>query len=180
MKRLMLITIWIGLGCACALADQMATNGSVVATTNAPAKTDRPRQLYEDQELRIVAVDYGNQAAPQTPGFYVFWKKRQNWVRIDKVSLKGAILGRSPTFEECRVAGTSPCSIGWDFSTLAKQDYVEFPLKSDGFLFFPDKVERNEEKGQLILRFNSGWKMAPVETVLSVSLADLKRITEQN
>lgn len=179
MKRFLMTAIWIGLGCACALAAQIATNGTVVATTNAPAKTDRPRQLYEDQEFRVVAVNYGNQASPQTPGFYVLRKKMRNWVRIEKVSLTGAILGRSPTFEECRAAGTSPCSIGWDFSTLAQQDYVDFPLKCGGFLFFPDKIERNEENGLLILRFNSRWKMAPVETVLSLSLADLRRVTEQ-
>jgi hypothetical protein len=179
MNRVIILAAWVFMNCSRVLAGQPTTNGTLLATTNGPAIADKLRQLYEDQEFRIVAGDCGQQASPQTPGLYVQAKKNQNWVRIERVSLKDSILGRSPTFEECRAAGTSPPSIDWDFSPLAKQDYVQLPLAPGGFLFFPDKIERQEGKGLLVFRFSSGWKMAPVETVLSVSLADLRQALER-
>jgi hypothetical protein len=179
MKSIFIAATIAFLNCGYTLAEAPATNGTLIVTTNAPAKSDKPRQLYEDHAIRILAVDYGHHTAPQTPGFYVQGRKNHNWIRVEKVSLRDSVLGRSPTFEECRAAGTSPCSIGWDFSSLAKQDFVDFPLKSGGFLFFPDRIERDEEKGQLVLRFNSGWKIAGVETVLRVALNDLESVLQE-
>jgi len=150
---------------------------SLVATRHGPAQTDTPRELYQDQEFRIVAVSYGTHGL-QTPGFYVFGKESQRWVRIDKVSLHGSILGRSPALEESLAAGTGWPSIAWDFCSLAKQDYVDFPLKQSGVLFFPDRIERDEARGYLIFRFNSALKMASAETVLRVSLTDIRSAME--
>ncbi len=126
--------------------------------------------------MRIAVVDYGRHTSPQTPGFYVLGKSCQKWIRIEKVSLNHAILGRSPTLKECRAAGVHPPSIGWDFRSLAEHDYVELPLRSGGFLFFPDKIEKDQEDDRLVLRFNSAWRMAPVETVLVMALGDLRRL----
>ena len=46
-------------------------------------------------------------------------------------------------------------------------------------LLSPDKIERSDENGRLILSFNSGWKIAGVETVLIVSLADLRKCLDE-
>ena len=153
---------------------------TVIATANAPAKTDEQEPLYEDKEFKIVAIDYGHAGdePPQIPGFYVQGKKDQKWIRVEKVSLTDSVLGRSPTWAECREVDKNPPMVGWDFKSLACQDYVEFPLKASRCLFFPDKIERSDEKGRLILSFNSGWKIAGVETVLILSLADLRKCLE--
>ncbi|MCF7730656.1 MAG: hypothetical protein K9N23_03170 [Akkermansiaceae bacterium] len=155
---------------------------TVIATANAPAKTDEPRPIYEDNEFKIVAVSYGHAGdnPPQTPGFYVQGKKDQKWIRVEKVSLTDSVLGRSPTLAECREVGKNLPSVAWNFKSLAGQEYVDFPLKTSGSLLFPDKIERNDEKGRLILSFNSGWKIAGVETVLIVSLADLRKCLDEN
>jgi hypothetical protein len=163
------------LACTFVWAEEIGTGDTVVTTTNAPVKTEKPRKIYEDEEFRIVTVDYGTKESPQTPGFYIFGKKHQKWVSVEKVSLRESILGRSPTIEECRAAGKNEPSITWDFKSLAKQDYVDFPLKGGGFLFFPDKIERNEKKNQIIFRFNSSWEIVGVETVLIVPLGDLRK-----
>ena len=176
MKSILIVTTCACLaGCAASPA-RVEINSTVIARTDGPATTDKLRTLYEDDEMRIAAVDYGHHTSPQTPGFYVLGKSDHKWIRIEKVTLKDAILGRSPTFEECRAAGVNPPSIGWDFRSLAGHDYAELPLRSSGFLFFPDKIEKNGEEGRLVLRFNSGWRMARVETVLVMALDDLQRL----
>lgn len=172
-------TILIVVGCTvlvgCRVSPtQIAGSPTVIATIVGPAAGDRLRTLYQDDEMRIVAVDYGPRGSPQTPGFYVFGKHAAKWIRIEKVALKNAVLGCSPTVEECRAAGKNPPSIGWDFRPLAGREYVDFPLTFGGFLFFPDKIEKDEASRRLILRFNSAWQMPLVETVLSVALDDLR------
>ncbi len=174
MKSILIMTVCACLaGCAASPA-RVEINSTVIARTDGPATTDKLRTLYEDDEVRIAAVDYGHHTSPQTPGFYVLGKSSQKWIRIEKVSLKHAILGRSPTFEECRAAGVQPPSVGWDFRSLAEHDYVELPLRSSGSLLFPDKIEKDEGDDRLVLRFNSAWQMAPVETVLVIALGDLR------
>ena len=76
--------------------------------------------------------------------------------------------------QEVKDAGTNPPSIGWDFRSLAEEDYVDFPLTSAGFLFFPDNVEHDEKQKQYVLRFNSGWGIKGVETVLRFPTDELK------
>jgi len=149
---------------------------TVIATTTGPTSTDKPRMLYDDDEMRIVEVDYGRSDSPQIPGLYIFAKRSQKWIRIDKVSLKHAVLGRNPTFEECRAAGTNPPSVGWDFRRLRGRAYVELPLKTTSALFFPDKIEKDEREGRLVLGFGSRWQMPHVETVLVIALGELRRL----
>jgi hypothetical protein len=57
---------------------------------------------------------------------------------------------------------------------LAVKDYVDFPLTSAGFLFFPDKVEYEENLKQYVFRFNSGWGIKGVETVLRFPIDAVK------
>jgi hypothetical protein len=124
----------------------------------------------------MVAVGYGDATKQSKPGFYVLRKATGEWIRIDKVSTRSAIFGRSPTFEEAKAVGQIIPSIGWDFRSLSKNTHVDFPLKSSGFLFFPDKVERDEERKEYVLRFYSGSKIKGVETVLKLSIHELTKI----
>ena len=51
---------------------------------------------------------------------------------------------------------------------------MDFPLTSAGFLFFPDSVELDEKQKQYVLRFNSGWGIKGVETVLRCFADELR------
>jgi len=144
---------------------------SIEISLAGPQPDDRQWELYEDESIRMVAVNYGHTENLSTPGLFVFRKATSDWVRVDRISTKGATFGHSPTIEECRTAGRAPPSIGWNFRDLAGQPLVELPLTAAGFLFFPDKVERTG--GEYVLRFNSGWEIPGVETVLRFSAGDL-------
>jgi len=141
----------------------------------APAEGDKQWPIHEDDLVKMVAVGYGDATHQSKPGFYVFRKKTVDWIRIDKVPTRGATFGRSPTMAEVKAAGTTPASIGWDFRKLAQEDIVDFPLKSAGFLFFPDKVERDEKEKEYVLYFNSNWKIKGVETVVRFRIDELKQ-----
>jgi hypothetical protein len=166
---------------SCSLRGPAEQRPSLVCTNVAPAKGDKQWPIYEDDTVKMVAVGYGDASKQSKPGFYVFRKATANWIRIDKVSTRGATFGRSPTFQEVKDAGKTPASIGWDFRNLAEEDQVDFPLTSAGFLFFPHKVERNEKRKEYVLRFNSGWGIAGVETILKLPINELtKRGLEQS
>ena len=126
--------------------------------------------IYEDNTVKMVAVGYGDATRQSNPGFFVFRKATADWIRIEKVSTRGATFGRSPTFKEVEDAGTTPPSIGWDFRSFAEQVHVDLPLTSAGFLFFPDKVELDKRKEEYVLRFNSAWGITGVETVLRLPI----------
>lgn len=153
--------------------DDISASSSVIYTEVGPAETDRQWPIYEDSLVKMVAVDYGTAEARSVPGFYVFRKAESDWVRIARVSTENATFGRNPTFEEVKKAGKAPPSIGWDFRPLAKQPYVSFPLKFADFLFFPDKVEKDDETEEYVLHFNSTWEIEGVETVLRFSAEEL-------
>jgi hypothetical protein len=178
MKAILIVTTCACLAGCSTPPTKTEAGPTAIATFAGPATTDKPRMLYEDDEIRIVHVGFGSSASPETPGFYVFGKRNQKWIRVDKVSLKDAVLGRNPTFEECRVAGVNPPSVGWDFRRLRGHDYVELPLRTSGSLLSPDRIEKNEHEGSLILRFGSRWRIPHVETVLVIALGDLRRLLD--
>jgi hypothetical protein len=176
------LTVIIGFSAISSCArDEARLAASLIYTNVAPAKGDKQWPIYEDSAVKMIAVGYGDASKQSKPGFYVFRKVTADWIRIDKISTRGATFGRSPTFEEVKKAGTTIPSIGWNFQNLAKETYVDFPLQSAGFLFFPDKVEQDKKRKEYLLHFNSGWKIEGVETVLRLSIDELwKRDLEQS
>jgi hypothetical protein len=175
MRQLILIAlILLGTSTDCLRsADDAAGLHSVIYTPSRPKESDRQWPIYEDSLVIIVGVNYGTEDAKSDPGLFVFRKVNSDWVRIDRISTRNALLGRNPTFEEAKEAGKGPPSIGWDFRPLAHQLYVCLPLQFAGFLFFPDRVERDDEAGEYVLRFNSTWEIEGVETVLRFSVEEL-------
>jgi hypothetical protein len=180
MKTILVVTACVCLAGCSAVPRERDIGPTVTGTRTGPAATDTPMTLYEDDEIRIAAVGYGDQDSPQILGFYVWGKRSLRWIRIDKVSLRDAILGRSPTFAECRAAGVNGPSVGWDYRRLKGRAYVEMPLKTTGSLNYPDRIEKNEKAGHLLLRFNSHWRthwhMAAAETVLVIAIDDLRHL----
>jgi hypothetical protein len=154
-------------------ADDTAGLPSVIYTLSRPKESDRQRPIYEDSLVVLVSVNYGTEDAKSDPGLFVFRKGNSDWVRVDRISTRNAVLGRNPTFEEAKQAGKGPPSIGWDFRPLADQPYIRLPLQFAGFLFFPDQVDRDDEAGEYVLRFNSTWEIEGVETVLRLSVEEL-------
>lgn len=171
----LLITLLGLCALSCSAHDETNSPPALAYTNIAPAKSDKQWPIYEDDIVKMVAVAYGDATHQSKPGFYVFRKKTTDWIRIDKVLTRGATFGRSPTFEEVKAAGKGPASIGWDFRNLAQQAEVDFPLKSAGFLFFPDRVERDKKQKEYVLHFNSGWEIKGVETILRLRIDQLKQ-----
>jgi hypothetical protein len=158
---------------SCSARDETNSPTVLAYTSKPPERGDKQRPIHEDDLVKMVAVDYGDAAHQSKPGFYVFRKKTADWIRIDSVPTRGATFGRSPTMAEVKAAGKSPPSIGWDFRSLAKQPGVDFPLNAAGFLFFPDKVERNDTQTEYVLHFNSDWEIEGVETILKLRIDEL-------
>ncbi len=156
---------------SCLAGEEDQLERKLIYTELSPSEGDMQRLIYEDDLVKMVAVGYGNAGNPSKPGFYVFRKKTKDWIRIDKVPTLGATFGRSPTDKEVEKAGKGPVSIGWNFRKLSEKAYVDFPLTSGGFLFFPDKVEYKEL--EYVLHFNSSWKIKGVETRLKMRLDQL-------
>lgn len=175
MKWLNAFMIMAILLCAASYCARNETEPSLVFVNVAPAEGDKLWLIYEDDTVKMVAVGYGDATGQSAPGFYVFRKATADWIRIDKVSTQRSTFGRSPTFQEAKDAGKKPASIGWDFRNLAEKNQVNLPLTSAGFLFFPDKVERDEKQKEYVLRFNSGWEIEGVETVLRLRIDELTR-----
>jgi hypothetical protein len=155
-----------GWGMSCSASDEALTPPAVIHSEVAPDQRDTQLPVYEDNAVRMVAVGYGDATWQSDPGFFVFRKATAGWIRIEKISTRGAAFGRSPSFQEAKDAGTIPPSIGWDFRHLAEQAQVDVPLTSAGFLFFPDKVELDPNEMEYVLRFSSAWNIEGVETVL--------------
>lgn len=153
-------------GMSCRTQEQAGVPPSLVCTSSAPDGRDKPLRIYEDEAVKMVGVGYGDATWQSRPGFFVLRKADAEWLRVERVSTQGGTFGRSPTFEEARNAGKMAPSIGWDFRSLANEDYVDFPLTFQGFLFFPDKVEFDGTKRQYVLRFDCTWGIEGVETVL--------------
>lgn len=169
-----ILTLFMALCAAsCSAKDETTPQVTMAYTNMPPAESDKQWPLYEDEMVKMVAVGYGDATHQSKPGFYVFRKKTADWIRIDKVRTQGATFGRSPTMAEVKAVGKTPASIGWDFRSLAKKSEADLPLTSAGFLFFPDKVERNDRQKEYILRFNSGWEIKGVETILRMRIDEL-------
>ena len=156
--------------CSC---EQDVSQYSLIYSCVAPAKGDKKWTVYEDSKVKMVSVSYGSATKHSNPGFFVYRKATENWIRIDKISTQGATFGRSPTLEEANKSGKGFPSINWNFQELENDAYIDFPLQSAGFLFFPDEVELDKMNKEYILRFNSDWEIEGVETVIRLPVDEL-------
>ena len=144
---------------------------SVVTFPLSPPEKIKTTLIHEDSDFKFVSIDYGSKGK-QIPGFYVFQKSTSNWLRIETISTKDAVWGRSPTAEESRTSGKGYCQVGWNFASQYKGKlYVEIPLKTSGSIVFPDKIQLDEQV--YLLYFSSGWSIHKVKTTLRVNKADL-------
>lgn len=146
---------------------------SILTSPCGPAPGDKPRILFEEEDFKFAAVDFGRHEQPQVPGFYAFAKKSSAWIRIDKVSTKGGVFGRSPTDDELRGTGQRPLAVGWNFRRLKDDDHVALPLQGGSFIAFPDQIAFDAEGKQYVLSFHSQWGIEAVRTVLKFGRADL-------
>ena len=143
-------------------------------TVTSPIGEIKNRNLiHEDKTYKFIRIGYGHNKE-QEPGFYIFLKAEQKWIRIDKISTQNGQFGRSPTLEECRAVNKAPPSVGWDFQNYKNKDYVEMPLRGGSFISFPDKIILDQRNGKYILKFMSNWEIDGVETVLEINLEDLQ------
>jgi len=148
------------------------TNASIITSVNHPDHTDRQWVLFENGLYKFVRVDFGHEGK-QSQGFYVFSKTQSKWLKIDRVTTLNAVLGRSPTFEECRKANKALPSVGWDFRSFRKEGFIPLPLRYGSFIAFPDSIAYDNKTGFWILSFMSSWNIKGAKTVLKFKHADL-------
>lgn len=121
--------------------------------------------LYEDSQYKFVGHGYGNQGK-DTPSFFAFSKATGKWVRISEVSLRDAVLGRSPDFHKVNLA------IGWDHSVFKGRDFIEFPLIT-GAVLLPNKIEFDPYKQVYQLSIGSSYGEHSHPTVFHLRKSEL-------
>lgn len=123
-------------------------------------------RVYEDDEYVFWTRGFGPKGQ-YVPGVFVFAKKAQKWMRIDRVSTKNARLGRSPTLEE------AICSVAWDYTGLRTKEYAVLPLTAFGGPNLPDKIVYYRGPQEYHLLHNWGWGIPAVLTELVFKKGDL-------
>jgi hypothetical protein len=123
-------------------------------------------KVYEDVDYTFVYRHY--ERAEHLPGFFVQNKKLDRWVEIKKLSTENAKLGQSPSWEEVHI------SVGWDYSSLSKLDYVELPLKTSGSISFPDRILYDTRSQNYEFDFNSSLNREECLTRFWVSKQDIE------
>jgi len=151
---------------------KMGTNASIITSVNHPDHTDKQWVLFENGLYKFVRVDFGHDGK-QSQGFYVFTTTQSKWLKIDRVTTLNAVLGRSPTFGECRKANKAPPSVGWDFRSFKEENSISLPLRYGSFIAFPDNIAYDNKTWFWILSFMSSWNIKGAKTVLKFKHADL-------
>lgn len=104
-------------------------------------------KVFEDANYIFVYRHYGNKN--HTPGFFVYGKKQNKWIEINKLSTENAKFGHSPPMNEV------PLSVSWNYEDLKKFDYANVNLQTTASINFPDKIEYDVASKAYCLKFNS-------------------------
>ncbi len=121
--------------------------------------------IYEDDSYKFADRGFGSEEHPLIPGLFVLSKQTKKWSEITKISTRGAKFGRMPE------GGRS--SVGWNYTRLYSQDYVDLPLLTSGSVNPPKTIDFDAMRQVYALRHNAGWKLDYVETVLYIRKPDL-------
>jgi len=103
---------------------------------------------YDDTFL-FLAQHYGDHrdsGENTKPGLFVHSNRHGYWLQILKISTKEGIFGKSRSENKENMKKLMMIPVGWDFTSLATQEYVDMPLHTSGSLAFPDKIEWDKEK----------------------------------
>ncbi|MBM4031788.1 MAG: hypothetical protein FJ291_08395 [Planctomycetes bacterium] len=104
------------------------------------------------------------------PSLHVYSHAKGRWANLVRVTTRNGVFGRAPD--------GARTSIGWNYSRLAERPYAEVPIMG-GAANFPDRIELDGKTGEYVLRFNSSWKEAGVETRLRFLRGELDAHFEQ-
>ena len=117
------------------------------------------RLLYEDDEFRFYARDYGTEKDPHEPALIVQDVESKNWAVLVRISTKDAKFGYLP---EGKIS-----QMPWDYRHLRKEQTVELPLgRRLGFLNFPRQFLNKEDFYLLV--HNDDWNDDRITTVLKL------------
>ena len=166
LPRLWLCFVCIVSGCA---------YGSSVRCKPPHEPQGKAYQIYEDDLYRFAFVDFGN-TGENKPGFHVYSRKRERWLRIVEVSTINAKLGRTPNAAELKAVGhpIGP-SVGWNFAgQYGNSRYVPMPLKTSGSIVFPERIQLDPARGVYICWSGESWRIDAVVTKLEIRSQDLE------
>ena len=130
--------------------------------------------IYYDASYLFGARHYGDSrdfGGNTEPALLVHSKAANCWMQITAVTTQGGKFGRSRSTE---------ISVSWDFTSLAKKQLAELPLRTSGSIDFPDRIDEDGTGKQYVLHFNSDLKIASAETVLLINKVDLEKAFQAN
>jgi hypothetical protein len=134
---------------------------------------------YADDNYVFVSHGSHPAVAEAPPSMHVCSVEQKRWWRVDSVSTERAILGRSPTWEECERAEVPPPAVWWDYTSYADQPYIPIPLPGFGFYGLPERISFDSKKKTYVLEFNASWNIEGVATRLEFGKADLDKLARE-
>lgn len=172
MRLLLLLTVVLmpalsATGQQTASVDVEFSRPTIVAVALAAAP-GRYREVYEDEDFLFAFRDYGY--ANDAPGFFVYSKRQERWIRIVELSTEHATLATSPQLGEVAVAPR----VSWDYRHLKNRAYVKLPLPTSGSLNFPNLIVYDASARVYTFGFNSCWDAEAARTKFLVLKKDLE------
>jgi hypothetical protein len=157
-------------------------HAQTVVTKFSGAPTRNTYVIYYDDSYLFLARHYGDHrdfGGNTEPGLFVHSKARNVWLEIVKVSTKDGVFGKGWSDDKEEQKKLLMISVGWDFTSLAKQEYADMPLRTSGSLCFPDKIELHEDGKKYRLGFMTGTGVKSAATYLYITRADLEKEFEK-
>ncbi|MEO7969916.1 MAG: hypothetical protein ABI698_01360 [bacterium] len=126
------------------------------------------REIFSDDYYQFTAPNYPSDE--NEPAFFVHDKLKDRWLKITELSTENARLGKSLL---------SPP--GWDFTSLAGDDYAHLPIRTTGqvidSVIFPDRMRFDSNTGIYEMNFNSQRNMPINLSTFWVRKSDLDGIS---
>jgi hypothetical protein len=133
-----------------------------------PVAPSHYREVYEDEDFLFAFRDYGY--ASDSPGFFVYGKKQNRWMKIVELSTERATLGRSLNPGDVSVAP----QVSWNYAHLKNRAYVKLPLPTNGSLIFPNQIAYDASARLYTFGFNWCWDTEVAKTKFRVQKKDLE------
>lgn len=148
---------------------------STIQTKPFPIKDFHQQHIiFEDSNFKFARIT-PKANNKLSPALLVFSKEKQQWLQINGITNRKAVLGQNPTLKECRKIDKTPPAAGWDFRTLKDLDFIPIPIPYNNFYAFPDKISLNKKNDMWIFYFMSNWEIEKAQTILKFKNEDLQK-----
>lgn len=149
---------------------------SIVTTYDGHPGSRNVRVIHYDDRFLFLSRDYGDHRDAHgntSPGFFIHSKVKGRWLQILQVSTKDGKFGKSYSNDRGKMKPLIMAPVMWDFTAYADKPWIDLPIKTSGFITFPDRIEFDEKSDRYKLSFHTDWKIESVATVLYINRKDL-------